>query len=309
MSRAGGEGDAGPPDRRARFSLAAAGVLRCGAMIRRDLGADWLLITQRDHAAVAARLAGHVGGRRFAPLVVQRETVLAAVAGHDDGWASHDDEGPTLDERGRPLDGLAAPRAVALPAWAASADRAAGPYAGLLVSLHALSLSIRAAGPVGPGHTHFDLSDAHALFDVNKFQHREIERQEQLRRAVGLPTDVPLQHGIADAGTSGGDDRLAYHFRLLEAMDVLSLCLCCTRPPFGLTGDVLPAVGASPRRLRVERDLGGDLRVSPWPFDVARLELSVRGRRVPARPFDTVEAFRAAYAAAAAESFAVTVRG
>lgn len=280
-------------------------------MIRRDAGADWLLIHQRDHASVAARLVGHVGNRRFAPVVVQRETVLAAVAGHDDGWEPHDAE-PTLDGRGRPLDTFDVPRELALPIWAASAERAAataGPYAGLLVSLHGLALSIRAAGPVGPGHAKFDLSEARAVFDVNKFQHREIERQEQLRRAVGLPTDVPLLHGVGEPGTSAGDDRLAYHFRLLEAMDVVSLCGCCTRPPFALTGDVLPAVGATPRRLRVERDLGGDLRVSPWPFDVARLELTVRCRRVRAQSFDGGDSFRSAYAAAPVEAIAITVRG
>ena len=281
-------------------------------MIRRDAGADWLLITQPDHAAVAATLAAHVGGRRFAPLLAQRQSVLSAIAAHDDGWHPHDDDAPTLDDHGRPLDVFEAPRSVALPAWSGSTERAtvaAGPYAGLLVSLHGLSLSIHAAGPSTPGHTSLKLVGPHAVFDMNKFQHREMERQEQLREAVGLPIDVPLLHGLADAGASPGDDRLTYHFRLLQAMDLLSLCLCCTRPPAAESADVLPAPGGTPRRLRIATGFGGALRVSPWPFDVARIELAVRCRRLPARPFAGVDAYRAALAAAPVESLAVALRG
>jgi hypothetical protein len=144
---------------------------------------------------------------------------------------------------------------------------------------------------------------------MNKFQHREMERQEQLREAVGLPIDVPLLHGLADAGVSAGDDRLTYHFRLLQAMDLLSLCLCCTRPPAAESADVLPAPGGTPRRLRIATGFGGALRVSPWPFDVARIELAVRCRRLPARPFAGVDAYRAALAAAPVESLAVALRG
>ena len=279
-------------------------------MIRRDAGGDWLLITQADHAAVAATLAGHVGGRRFARIVGRRESVLAAVSGHDDGWRSHD-SAPTLDDQRRPLDVLDAAHRIALPAWAASTAEVttgSGPYAGLVVSLHALSLSIAAAGPSVGGRRSFDLTSAHTLFAVNQFQHREIERQESLRMAVGLPTDIPLTHGLADPGVSDGDDRLVYAFRLLQAMDLISLCLCSTRPPAGETGDVLPAPSATPIRLAIARDLSGAVRVRPWPFDVARLELTVPARRLPARPFTDVAAFRAAYAEALKSRVALTLR-
>ena len=125
------------------------------------------------------------------------------------------------------------PYQVVLPAWAAStadATVANGPYTGLLVSLHQLSLSIAAAGRSPGGGRPFDLTDARTLFAVNQFQHREIERQETLRSAVGLPTDIPLTHGVADPGVSDGDDQLVYAFRLLQALDLISLSLCCTRP-------------------------------------------------------------------------------
>jgi hypothetical protein len=274
-------------------------------MIRRDVGTDWLLITQADHAAVSARLAAHVGGRRFPPVADHRSSFLAAVAAHDDGWQVFDDA-PTLDLQGMPLDVFDAPRSVALPAWSASTEQAtvtAGPYAGLLVSLHSLSLSIRAAGPGG-----FDLSTARGVFELNQFQHREIERQGHLREALGLPTDIPLQHGLAETGASAGDDRLTYHFRLLQAMDLISLCACCTHPPTARAGEVLPIPAGRPWHLRVGRDGRGVVRVSPWPFDAAHLELSVRCRRLPARPFADVAAFHEAYRAAPMEMLTVVAK-
>ena len=252
-------------------------------MIRRDVGSDWLLIDQADHAIVAGRLAAHVGGRRFARVIARRASILAAVESHDDGWRAHD-ASPTLDSRGRPLDVFDAPYTVALPAWSASTAAAAesgGPYAGLLVSLHVLALSARAASS---GST-FNMADPQVLFAVNQFQHREIERQEALREAVGLPTDIPLTHGLAEPGLSVDDDHLVYAALLLRAMDVVSLAMCCSRPPYDHTGDVRATPTASVKRLSVVRDVGGVLRVRPWPFDVAQLSLS---HSLPPSPRTTV---------------------
>ena len=278
-------------------------------MIRRDAGASWLLITQADHAAVSARLASHVGGRRFGRVITRRESFLAAVAAHDDGWRDHD-AAPAIDGRGRPVDFKDVPWRSSLPIWSASTAAAvtsAGPHAGLLVSLHSLSLSIR---PAGTGRDAFDFADPQLVFAVNQFQHREIERQAALRESVGLPTDIPLTHGVADrAQGSAGDDELTYAFRLLQAIDLISLCLCCTRPPVEQTGEVLATPSATPRPLSVARDVHGTLRVRPWPFDVAQLELTVPARRLPARPFADDAALRAAYAGAEVERLTLALRG
>jgi hypothetical protein len=179
-------------------------------MIRRDAGDDYLLITQTDHAAVAGELAAHFGNGKFAR-PVPREPLLTAVAMHDQGWPLHDDE-PTLNKRGLPLDVFEVPRPIALMVWAASSERAAeaDPYAGLLVSLHSLSLSIHATPPPPSKLEKFDVQRMHEQFAVNKFQHREIERQEQIRLGLGFTGDgsdqpVPLLHEAA----SGGNQRCA----------------------------------------------------------------------------------------------------
>ena len=264
-------------------------------MIRRDAGDHFLLITQTDHAAVAGQLAGHFGNAKFArPL--PRQPLLTAVAMHDQGWPLHDDE-PTLNHRGLPLDVFELPRAIALMVWAASAERAAlvDPYAGLLVSLHSLSLSIHATSPPAKKNEKFDVRKMQEQFAVNKFQHREVERQEQLRLWLGFNTHLPLKHGLAEAHASPEDDRIRFDFRLLQAMDLISLSLCCTHLPQGETNDVLRSPTGEASKLRLRRSPDGVLHVDPWPFDSARIELAVPARRFPARRFDNVQDFRGVY--------------
>jgi hypothetical protein len=273
-------------------------------MIRRDSGRDYLLITQTDHAAVAGELASHCGNSRFSK---PSPVVIAATKLHDSGWPLHDDA-PTLSDRGIPLDVFEVPRSIALKVWAASADRAAGadPYAGLLVSLHSLSLSIHADVPVAKQPV-FDVRKMHDQFAVNKFQHREIERQEQLRRALGFDMTLSLKHGLADAGASPRDDQLRFDFHLLQAMDLISLCLCCTKPPMEKTNDVLRNPTASPTKLRLSKSLDGIVHVDPWPFDQKRIDLQVPCRRVDARPFASQEEFLVAYANAKVGSVSTTI--
>ena len=51
-------------------------------MIRREEGADYLLIAQHDHALIAGELASHVGNDRFAPPNPYEE-VVAGVRLHE----------------------------------------------------------------------------------------------------------------------------------------------------------------------------------------------------------------------------------
>jgi hypothetical protein len=274
-------------------------------MIRRTAGDDFLLITQSDHAAAARQLAEHFGNLRFTK-PTPGSPVLLAIGLHDAGWPLHDDQ-PTLNDRNLPLDVFEVPRQIALPVWTASADRAEAvdPYAGLLVSLHQLSLSIHASSPMAEKHEKFDVRKMHDQFEINKFQHREVERQEQLRMQMGFPMDVPLKHGLAEAGMSAKDDQLRFDFKLLQAMDLLSLCVCCSRLPQTETREVLRSPADNPVKLSLRKSVAGVLRVDRWPFDEKRIELQVPCRRVPGRPFSSVEAFRKFYADAAVESLTV----
>jgi hypothetical protein len=269
-------------------------------MIRREEHGEFLLITQNDHALLAGELAEVFGNERFAE-PQPRESALRGINLHDCGWPLHDNE-PTLNKEGKPLDVFETPAAIALKVWTASADRAAAqdPYAGLLVSLHVLSLSVFATTPTPFEHEKFDLDDPQAKFSVTRFQHKEIERQEHLRMQLGLRTDRPTHHKQQQEVTQKKEDQLTFNIRLLQGMDAISLAACCTRPPASQTQDVYDRAGGTPLRLSLARS-GNDVVVDPWPFSVASVELKIPVTRIPARAYTDLDDLRTAYAIGEAE--------
>jgi hypothetical protein len=249
----------------------------------------WRLITQDDHARLSGQLARHLGGR-----LIQKPTderFFTAVTNHDCGWPLHDDA-PSLDNQGRPRDVFDSQpptsSAASFAVWQASAERAAAidPYVGLLVSLHSLALSLHLASTTnlatGPG----------AVFDLNKFQHRMIELQEQLRKNLGFRTDLPLHNGLAETAGDPNEKRLAFHFRLLEAMDQLSLDVLCTNPPVQRI-QIPTAPGSRSISLTTKRTNDTTMQIAPWPFEVPTLTLTIPYRALPAHPFTDVNQFHA----------------
>jgi hypothetical protein len=270
-------------------------------MIRRDDGGDFLLIAQHDHALVAGVLAEQFGNEHFAKPEPQDKTVKG-VSLHDCGWPLHDDE-PTLNAIGLPSDVFETTRPVALKVWTASADRASAdePYAGLLTSLHVLSLSVFATSETPFAHEKFDLDDPHERFAVLKFQQREIARQEDLRQRLGLRTEKPLHHaGLPKEGMQRAEDQLQFNFRMLQAMDAISLAACCTKPPMSQTQDVFRTPGGEKVKLSLARR-GNDVLVDPWPFAVNEIALQIPAARVPGTTYASDDALRAAFASAGAE--------
>jgi hypothetical protein len=284
-----------------------AGYLQPG-MIRRRTGNDFCLIAQHDHALLSGQLARHIGNKLFQPIRVK--PAIVGIELHDCGWPLHD-ERPTLNEQGLPLDVFESPRSIALEVWQASADRAAqrDPYAALLVSLHVLSLSVNASTPTPQKHEKFDMAQAKTRFEVNRFQHNQIELQERLRRSLGMALDIPLRHGLAEESRDPRELALHYHFRLLQATDQISLALCCTQPPSDQIRPVLTRPGGKQMSLRVRRAAPTELLVSPWPFDVEQLEVATKFRRVPGNAYDELELFRRTYDAAKDETISFSLRG
>src|SRR5688572_15068262 len=272
-------------------------------MIRREHGSDFLLMTQHDHSLLSGELARHVGNGVFAAPLPFGETV-EGIANHDAGWPLHDDE-PTLNAGGLPLHVFEVPAAVAIRVWSASVDRARalGPYEGLLVSLHVLGLSAWAVGRPTEGS-----ASRQEMFEMNKFQHRQVEVQDELRRELGLSTEVPLNLGLAAGGTSAADDQLLFNFRLLAALDRVSLCLCCGKALFPVMEDVPARPGEGPTKVLVAMPDDSTVTLDPWPFDREEIRLGVAARRLRKRAFESVEAFREAYRAAGVETLELVVR-
>jgi hypothetical protein len=275
-------------------------------MIRHRLGEDFILITQHDHAQLSGRLAEHVGNDLFAAPTPYQETI-DGIALHDCGWPLHDDR-PTLNPQGQPLHVLESPMSVAVPVWTESVRGATekGAYAGLLVSLHVLALSALAQSRDQTPHERY--KDSRDLFELNKFQHKQVEHQQALREALELRTDIPLKLGLSPRGTGAREDLLLFGYHLLKLMDRISLDVCSGEDLFQTVEEVYPRPGADPLTLRIGHPAHFELTVDPWPFDEPGLVMAVPGRRVPAQKYQNESEFHAAYAAARVESVEITVR-
>jgi hypothetical protein len=276
-------------------------------MIRRHVGNEHWLITQHDHALISGELAEQIGNSHFAP--PSSCSAILGAALHDCGWVVHDDE-PTLNGKGFPIDVFETTRDIGLRVWEESADRAAArdDYAGLLVSIHSLSLSVFVTEQAPISGSRWDMADPRARFEINRFQHKLIELQESLRQRLGLRTDRPLKHGLADDSPDAREQKLTCDFRWLQAMDRLSLAICCTTPPFGSMEPVHPRAGSRTTTIRITRPSDDTILLKPWPFHDEAVAVQVPFRRMTSRPFDSLREFREAYQAAAVEHFTVTVR-
>ncbi len=235
--------------------------LRCGYatfVIRNRRDDGFLLITQHDHALLSGKLAMHVGNTEFAA-PTPYQPVVDGISMHDAGWPLHDDR-PTLNKDGSPLNVLETPAAIATRVWSESAGRAAAhhPYCGLLVSLHVMGLSA-----IGQAQASPLAADPKQAFEINKFQHKQVELQETLRKDLGLRTDRALRLGLAPPGTDEDEDLLRFNFSLLRALDRVSLDICSGAHLFTVLDEVHARPGAAPGSLRVDHLEPGVMKIAP----------------------------------------------
>ena len=275
-------------------------------MIRRRSGDAFWLVTQDDHARLAAALAREFGNAHFAR-PEPADKVIVAVAEHDKGWTLHDDR-PTLSAAKLPLDVFETPRQIEHPAWMESSRLATAidPYVGLLVTLHQLHLSAMSVSANPPSS--FNVQQLRQQFDLNKFQHAMIERLEALRAKVDLRIDRPLRLGMADGWSEPAEEHLKFNVRLLRVMDLLSLALCSQQPPDASSALVQTHPAGKTMKLQIHRVAPTILRVKPWPFRSKTVAAAVAYRAIAAQPYDTLEQFRAAFAAAPVQKLACELR-
>ena len=271
------------------------------------MGSEFWLIRQDDHARLAGDLLPHFGNDHFAR-PKSPEQMLIAVAEHDAGWPMHDDC-PTLNDAGLPRDVFETDGPAAHGIWLQSARHGVelNPYIGLLVTLHQFHLSAQnVQQTTPPAHpAPFQVDQLRRQFETNKFQHVMIEMIESLRGQLGLTTDRPLRLGLADGWTTPAEDLLRSDFRLLQALDGLSLAVCCTRPPRARIGPMHEFAGSPEMFLTVDRPQPERLLVSPWPFAKANVRVEMPYRAVPARPYVDGEDLQSIYAEAEPQRFNV----
>lgn len=263
------------------------------------------MFTQVEHARLSGELAKHIRGTQDG--TAHRDSLILACTEHDAGWPIHDDA-PRITPQKKPVDVFELPSFLGFLIWSESSKRvtAKDAYAGLLVSLHSLGISVFASRNIGKSHPEL-AKDASWQFELNKFQHREIERQEKLRRHLGMRTDLPLEGGLARESDDPQEQELFYNFRIVQTTDQLSLCMCCNKPPFQTVGLIaFPGERCVDRRvIRTEEFV---LEVDPWPLDIDELTVPLAFRRVPMIDYTDDDHFRREYGGARLETIEVMVR-
>ena len=114
-------------------------------MIRRETANGLTLISQVDHAYLAARLAACWGNAEVPPLPLTA-SLLQAVARHDDGWQQWE-AAPQLDgETGQPLNFTEMPMDVATGIWSRSITRSSHGLASAARAMNRITALLDARG-------------------------------------------------------------------------------------------------------------------------------------------------------------------
>jgi hypothetical protein len=227
-------------------------------MIRRDVAppSAWILISQIDHARLAAQLAEHWGAGEFPPLWPAAE-LLWAIKHHDDGWRDWDLTPAVDPTSGQPRSFTEMVPADSLAIWTASIEtaRQAGPLETYVVAGHFCVLARRVIGwldeetrrdLVGPFLATHDRLMADCLSQW---------RAHDSQRNTPAAADLALAQ--------------------LQFFDALSLWFCCS--PSSETETVQapagPLLTLVPRSAEI-------VEVDPWPWRVPRLDVEIEGRQV-----------------------------
>ena len=183
-------------------------------MIIRQDGDHLLLITQPDHARLAAEVmsAWRADGLPDHP---RRNAILLAVREHDNGWIEEDAE-THVDVEGKPLDFVAVPPSVKHRIWPRAVARVGEhrPYEAALIAQHALTI-----------HGQQRTDAAWSPF----FRHLERLKDEMLARC--------------DASARS---TLEADYRFVQTADQLSLVFCnCWRNPLSHAGGTVVLRGST----------------------------------------------------------------
>jgi hypothetical protein len=233
-------------------------------MIRRDVAPPpaWILISQIDHARLAARLAEHWGAGEFPPLWPAAE-LLWAIEHHDDGWRDWD-LAPGVDpDSGQPRSFTEMIPADSLAIWTASIETArhAGPLETYVVAGHFCVLARRGSGWLDE-QTRRDLVGPF----LAKNDRLMVDCLSQWRARDSL-RNTPAAAELALAQ--------------LQFFDALSLWFCCSASSETETVQA----PAGPLLTLVPRS-AGVVEINPWPLSVPRLDVEIEGRRVAAGRYE-----------------------
>lgn len=255
-------------------------------MIVRPVGDTAELVMQIDHSVISGQLAEAWGGDSAAALD-PRDSVLLAARLHDIGWR-HWEAMPRINaDTGRPPNFLDVNIEEHLRLYRLGIQEVEDldPYAGLLVSMHAAGIYTGRYG-TQPALKMTRAPDAQALVDAF------VSEQEARYGALQTELDVSV-------------DDLWRNYLLLQIFDRLSLRVCQGDPAGpGPLEIVLP----DDATLQVVRADDGAEELSPWPFAVDELTVSVPTRTIALTGYANDDALATAIANAPVEQHIATLR-
>ncbi|MEX0886425.1 MAG: DUF3891 family protein [Phycisphaeraceae bacterium] len=222
------------------------------------------IVTQPDHAGLAATLAEHWCRPATLPQGVWPR-VLEAVRRHDDGWEEAELE-PAVDQRGRPHTFKSLPTAAHADIWRRGVNRLAAddPYAGLLVALHGRWLYTSLAR----ASRRDDPAALTLLADLTERVDALLARARKQDESVA-PALSP--HALETAR------------RIVGLLDAWSLMLVGGLAPSRFPEPV--SFGSATVRMDIEPGQAA-VRITPWPFDRdGPLDVAVPARWIPARRY------------------------
>jgi hypothetical protein len=232
-------------------------------VIRRPYHGGWILISQRDHAALSGALMARWGNEAFTGPTPPAE-VLLGISVHDDGWDAWDRSPGIHGETGYPLQFTELTSEAYIPIWRRGVEhhREASPYAALLIALHTEHLARRRVEKV-LGHAADEEAARLTAFIA------EMERlRQELADAVMAQSETASERLEAEIKTN---------FRLLQIGDLISLELCG-----GPSGPF--SVERAPARVKGRfasvtfEPASEDVLVAhPYPFSEPDVEVSVSG--------------------------------
>jgi hypothetical protein len=244
-------------------------------MIVRTVAEGTLMISQSDHARLSGIFASHWGNSAFGR-PQKTESVIRGAAFHDCGWYSYDTR-PLFDADAHTTpnflkvpfdDGEIAAHKASID-WLWSIDS----YAGLLVSRHRTGLfrARYATTQRPPPPPLRDLSPAAQAF---------LEAEERRQELAFMSVDR---------------EQFQTDFHLLQAWDFLSLFLCTAEPTHSVIGPVPTGYASDMVELTLKPSGPDTILISPYPFDIDVLEVSVVARTLAPAAFEDQTAFRRAY--------------
>lgn len=246
-------------------------------IVRNQPDGSMIMIAQTEHCRLSGLFAAHWGNSDFerpAPY----ESVVKAAMFHDCGWYRYETS-PIWDPETKstpsfmqvPLDKIQLDAFQWGTDWLTSID----PYAGLLINKHRTGL----------WRGRYRTMTYPVVYDAKNLNPGvEAFIAENEKRQAEQEKNYP-------------QDAFWTNYRLLQAWDFLSLYFCVEDPVEDHV-DPVPqgyATDAQTVKLTMTPLKDGDVRIAPYPFDVAPLPVELRYRHLPTQTYESREAFLEAY--------------